>query len=148
MAYNIYHVILLILIIVIVLCVIDSSPITTIIGVCAGASFGAMFMTSDNIDKLPSKGDINENDIKFIPDSPAEYPGAIDKPNEERFSDPSTNFNTPLHGDEAGAMQGLSRNDPLRPTIGSMDRYRKVAPFIREEMESNETREWYGISEN
>ena len=49
--------------------------------------------------------------------------------------------------DESNAFQGLARNDPLRPTIGIIDRGSMMDDFLREELEDAEGKEWWGNGE-
>lgn len=57
------------------------------------------------------------------------------------YSELSTNA---LDYDESNAFQGLARNDPLRPTIGIIDRGSMMDSFLREELEDAEGKEWWG----
>lgn len=49
--------------------------------------------------------------------------------------------------DEKIVYQARSRNDPLRATIGSMNRVSDVDHFVREELEEEEDRPWWGRHE-
>jgi hypothetical protein len=49
--------------------------------------------------------------------------------------------------DESNAFQGLARNDPLRPTIGIIDRGSMMDAFLREELADAEDKEWWGNGE-
>ena len=46
--------------------------------------------------------------------------------------------------DEANSFQGLTRNDPLRPTVGIIARGSMMDGFLREELEDAEEKEWWG----
>jgi len=52
-----------------------------------------------------------------------------------------------LDYDERNSFQSLSRNDPLRPIIGIMGREAFMDPFLREELENTEAKEWWGNGE-
>ena len=46
--------------------------------------------------------------------------------------------------DESNASQGIKRNDPLRPTIGIINRGTMMDSFLREELTDAEGKEWWG----
>jgi hypothetical protein len=52
-----------------------------------------------------------------------------------------------LDFDEQNANQGLTRNDPYRPTNGTIQRIKMVAPYIKEEFEKEAQKEWWGNGE-
>lgn len=52
--------------------------------------------------------------------------------------------NNGIDYDESNAIQGLKRNDPLRPTIGIIDRGSMMDSFLREELTDAESKEWWG----
>jgi len=52
-----------------------------------------------------------------------------------------------LDYDEQNTYQGLSRNDPYRPINGLMDKKRYLNPYLVEELEKEERREWWGNGE-
>jgi hypothetical protein len=49
--------------------------------------------------------------------------------------------------DERNVYQARSRNDPLRATIGSMNRLKDFDYAVREELEEEEDRPWWGRHE-
>lgn len=52
-----------------------------------------------------------------------------------------------IDGDERMNYQSLSRNDPTRPTIGTMNRHRNVDYMVREELDYEEDSRWWGRDE-
>jgi hypothetical protein len=49
--------------------------------------------------------------------------------------------------DEKNTYQLLKRNDPIRPIVGEINRKSFVDPYIREELENAEKKEWWGNGE-
>jgi hypothetical protein len=54
---------------------------------------------------------------------------------------------TTIDFDEQNTYQGLSRNDPYRPINGLMNRKQMIDPYIREELEKEERKVWWGNGE-
>ena len=52
-----------------------------------------------------------------------------------------------LDFDEKNANLSLMRNDPYRPINGIMNRESWIDPFLREELKSEENKEWWGAGE-
>jgi hypothetical protein len=52
-----------------------------------------------------------------------------------------------IDGDERLSYQALSRNDPTRPTAGTMSRRGALDQYLREEVEEADDREWWGRHE-
>ena len=52
-----------------------------------------------------------------------------------------------IEGDERMAYQGLARNDPERVIAGIMNRRREFDPYIREELQNEQDRPWWGRHE-
>jgi len=53
-----------------------------------------------------------------------------------------------LDGDERMNYQARSRNDPTRVTAGTMNRRRDFDKYLREEVEEEDDREWWGRHED
>jgi cbb3-type cytochrome oxidase subunit 3 len=49
--------------------------------------------------------------------------------------------------DERNVYQSMSRNDPMRPIIGEIHRKQFVDPYLREELNTTEQKEWWGNGE-
>lgn len=54
---------------------------------------------------------------------------------------------TPADGDRLMRRSALSRNDPTRVTAGTMRRRRDLDEYLREEVEAEEGRDWWGRDE-
>jgi hypothetical protein len=52
-----------------------------------------------------------------------------------------------MDADELNAYQGRSRNDPDRVAAGTMNRRKMMDPYLREEVEEAEDRQWWGRHE-
>jgi hypothetical protein len=52
-----------------------------------------------------------------------------------------------IDGDERITLQASSRNDATRVTAGTMNRRRDLDEYLREEVEEEEDREWWGRGE-
>ena len=52
-----------------------------------------------------------------------------------------------LDYDEQNANQSLTRNDPYRPINGIIQRIKMVDPYLREELEKESKKEWWGNGE-
>ena len=55
--------------------------------------------------------------------------------------------NTTIDYDEKNIYQGLGRNDPYRPINGIMNRANMIDPYIRDELDKEERKEWWGNGE-
>jgi hypothetical protein len=55
--------------------------------------------------------------------------------------------NTTIDYDEQNTYQGLGRNDPYRPINGIMNRKKYINPYLIEELEREERKEWWGNGE-
>lgn len=55
--------------------------------------------------------------------------------------------NTTLDYDEQNTYQGLGRNDPYRPINGLMNKKKYINPYLIEELEREERKEWWGNGE-
>jgi hypothetical protein len=53
----------------------------------------------------------------------------------------------PIDGDERLSYQSLSRNDPKRPIMGVTRRRRDMDKYLREEVDEEENRRWWGQDE-
>ena len=53
-----------------------------------------------------------------------------------------------IDGDERMVYQSRSRNDPTRAIAGTMDRRRELDKYLREEVEEEENRVWWGRHED
>jgi len=53
-----------------------------------------------------------------------------------------------LDGDERMTYQARSRNDPARVTAGTMNRRRDLDKYLREEVDEEDDREWWGRHED
>lgn len=49
--------------------------------------------------------------------------------------------------DEQNTYQGLGRNDPYRPINGIMNRQKMIDPYIRDELDKEEKKQWWGNGE-
>lgn len=78
----------------------------------------------------------------------SEYPGAVDTNNLEQYIAPNEAYTNHIVGDENMVMQGISRNDPKRPTKGILRRADIMRPLVEESLQSQEARIWWGQSEN
>ena len=58
------------------------------------------------------------------------------------------NNNDELDGDERMNYQSRSRNDPIRVTAGTMNRRQDMDKYLREEVEEEEGRVWWGRHED
>ena len=54
---------------------------------------------------------------------------------------------TTIDFDEQNTYQGLSRNDPYRPINGIMNRQKMLDPYIRDELNKEEKKQWWGNGE-
>jgi hypothetical protein len=56
--------------------------------------------------------------------------------------------NDEIDGDERMAYSSLGRNDPTRPTAGTMNRRRDLEKYLTEELAEEEARVWYSRHED
>jgi hypothetical protein len=52
-----------------------------------------------------------------------------------------------IDGDELNTYHGRFRNDPIRATIGTMNRKKDLDQYLREEVDEEEDRMWWGRHE-
>jgi hypothetical protein len=103
----------------------------------------------DEYDTEPALGhrDRAENDNESAPDGNPYNLGRVGAPHAAAACIDDEANNDEIDGDERASYQARSRNDPTRATAGAMNRRRDLDEYLREEVEKEEDRVWWGRHE-